>query len=179
MHKKGVLDSCPAFSLVEVLVVLAIFGVVVMLTLPAFMNNWKNRWKTPNDALRSRLVSAVGQMNIQGRLSGRGTTLAFVQELQNYIDITKICDGSAIALNECFVQEGIAEFSVDGEYAEVVSFSVANGSNVLVAYRPVCMPDFGEIGIDVLKCSVLVLHDVNGFAKPNVVGEDILYLMPD
>ena len=81
------------FTLAETLIVLAIIGVVAVLTLPVLNRNWQeNRWKTADEAFRNRVTEATSQMNARGKLvNGYPSTLDFVNELKNFMKITEVC----------------------------------------------------------------------------------------
>ncbi len=81
------------FTLAEVLITLAIIGIVAALTIPTLVQNYQERaWNTASQVFQRKLGEALRVMNVQGTLAGYTTTEAFVNELSKHIKITRICD---------------------------------------------------------------------------------------
>ena len=81
------------FTLAEVLITLAIIGIVAALTIPTLVQNYQERaCNTASQVFQRKLGEALRVMNVQGTLAGYTTTEAFVNELSKHIKITRICD---------------------------------------------------------------------------------------
>ena len=86
-----------AFTLAEVLITLAIIGVVAAITIPSLVNNYNEEaWSTAQDVFTKRLEVATRQMNTEEKLAGYSSTMDFVNELKKYIKITRVCDNNNI-----------------------------------------------------------------------------------
>ena len=180
------------FTLAEVLITLAIIGIVAALTIPTLIQNYQERaWGTASQVFQRKLGEALRVMNVQGTLAGYTTTEAFVDELSKHIKITRICDNDDITT--CFADK----VTWDGEEVEMskiktsknfgkddwntntVAVQFANGVNGVIAYNPDCRQNqfsndvitVGETGIGT-NC-LAMLYDVDGFKNPNNRGDDL------
>ena len=181
-----------AFTLAEVLITLAIIGIVAALTIPTLVQNYQEKaWNTASLVFQRKLGEALKVMNVQGTLAGYTTTEAFVDELSKHIKITRICDNDDITT--CFADK----VTWDGEEVEMskiktsknfgkddwdtntVAVQFANGVNGVIAYNPECRQNqfsndvitVGETGIGT-DC-LAILYDVDGFKNPNNRGDDL------
>ena len=181
-----------AFTLAEVLITLAIIGIVAALTIPTLIQNYQERaWNTASQVFQRKLGEALKVMNVQGTLAGYTTTEAFVDELSKHIKITRICDNDDITT--CFADK----VTWDGEEVEMskiktsknfgkddwdtntVGVQFANGVNGVIAYNPDCRQNqfsndvitIGENGIGT-NC-LAILYDVDGFKNPNTQQKDL------
>ena len=182
-----------AFTLAEVLITLAIIGIVAALTIPTLIQNYQERaWGTASQVFQRKLGEALRVMNVQGTLAGYTTTEAFVNELSKHIKITRICENDDITT--CFADK----VTWDGEEVEMskiktsknfgkddwdtntVAVQFANGVNGVIAYNPSCTQDpynnnkitIGKESISVNDC-LAILYDVDGFKNPNNRGDDL------
>ena len=181
------------FTLAEVLITLAIIGIVAALTIPTLIQNYQTRaWNTASEVFQRKLGEALRVMNVQGTLTGYTTTEAFVDELSKHIKITRICENDDITT--CFADK----VTWDGEEVEMskiktsknfgkddwdtntVAVQFANGVNGVIAYNPSCTQDpynnnkitIGKESIGVNDC-LAILYDVDGFKNPNNRGDDL------
>ena len=182
------------FTLAEVLITLAIIGIVAALTIPTLIQNYQERaWNTASQVFQRKLGEALRVMNVQGTLAGYTTTEAFVDELSKHIKITRICDNDDITT--CFsdtVTWGDEEVDMSkikkaknfgddkvGWDTNTVGVQFANGVNGVIAYNPDCRQNqfsnnvitFGETGIGT-DC-LAILYDVDGFKNPNTEQQDL------
>ena len=183
-----------AFTLAEVLITLAIIGIVAALTIPTLVQNYQERaWNTASQVFQRKLGEALRVMNVQGTLAGYTTTEAFVDELSKHIKITRICENDDITT--CFadtVTWGDEEVDMSkikkaknfgddkvGWDTNTVGVQFANGVNGVIAYNPDCRQNqfsnnvitFGETGIGT-DC-LAILYDVDGFKNPNTEQQDL------
>ena len=180
------------FTLAEVLITLAIIGIVAALTIPTLVQNYQERaWNTASQVFQRKLGEALRVMNVQGTLAGYTTTEAFVDELSKHIKITRICDNDDITT--CFsdtVTWGDEEvdmskvkkaknFGQNDWDTNTVAVQFANGVNGIIAYNPDCRQNqfsndvitVGENGIST-DC-LAILYDVDGFKNPNTQQKDL------
>ena len=184
--------SSKGFTLAEVLITLAIIGIVAALTIPTLIQNYQERaWGTASEVFQRKLGEALRVMNVQGTLAGYTTTEAFVDELSKHIKITRICDNDDITT--CFsdaVTWGDEEvdmskvkkaknFGQNDWDTNTVAVQFANGVNGVIAYNPDCRQNqfsndvitIGETGIGT-DC-LAILYDVDGFKNPNTQQKDL------
>ena len=181
-----------AFTLAEVLITLAIIGIVAALTIPTLVQNYQTKaWNTASQVFQRKLGEALRVMNVQGTLAGYTTTEAFVDELSKHIKITRICDNDDITT--CFsdtVTWGDEEvdmskikkaknFGQNDWDTNTVAVQFANGVNGVIAYNPDCRQNqfsndvitVGETGIG--TTCLAILYDVDGFKNPNTQQKDL------
>ena len=177
-----------AFTLAEVLITLAVIGIVAVLTLPNLIQNHNQKaWSTAQDVFTKRLEVATRQMNTEEKLAGYASTKDFVNELKKYIKITRICDSDEIT--KCFAKEVIwsdgedpvqmdenistaESFGLDWG-TEIVGVQFANGVSALIAYNPNATQDPYNNQFSATSNSMAILYDVSGNKNPNTNGKDI------
>ena len=142
------------FTLAEVLITLAIIGIVAALTLPTLMANITQRqYDTAATTFQRKFGEALKVMNTQGTLGGYNSTEEFVGELSKHIKILKTCPNTE--LTKCFPKEvTFNNNKVDistitkaadlgqGEWLEntdIVGVQFANGVSALLAYNKACI----------------------------------------
>ncbi len=80
------------FTLAEVLITLAIVGVVAAITMPALIANIQDRVKTARiQNITQKFGKATDKMKSLSTLGGYATTMDFVNELQKHLKIAKVC----------------------------------------------------------------------------------------
>ena len=177
-----------AFTLAEVLITLAIIGVVAVLTVPALIQNYNEKaWSTAQDVFTKRLEVATRQMNTEEKLAGYSNTMDFVNELKKYIKITRVCDNSNIT--KCFNKKVIwnegedpidmstiknaASLGQDDWDTDTVAVQFANGVNAIIAYNPNTTQEPFNNQFSATSNSMAILYDVSGNKNPNTNGKDI------
>ena len=181
-----------AFTLAEVLITLAIIGIVAALTIPTLVQNYQERaWNTASQVFQRKLGEALRVMNVQGTLAGYTTTEAFVDELSKHIKITRICENDDITT--CFADtvtwgdeevdmskiKKAKNFGQNDWDTNTVAIQFANGVNGVIAYNPECRQNqfsndvitVGENGIG--TTCLAILYDVDGFKNPNTQQKDL------
>ena len=175
------------FTLAEVLITLAIIGIVAALTIPTLIQNYQERaWNTASQVFQRKLGEALRVMNVQGTLAGYTTTEAFVDELSKHIKITRICDNDDITT--CFADKvtwgteneevemadvkRASHFGQDSWGTNTVGVQFANGINGVIAYNPECRQDPYSNQITGTSC-LAILYDVDGFKNPNTQNKDL------
>lgn len=145
-------DYYLAFTLAETLITVAIIGIIAVIVLPLFIENYNQQsWIRAKDNFEYQIEEATKQMNTQGLLLSYNTNDDFVDVLQKYIKIAKRCSSSN--LDECFVPAfrsyGGTEIDTstltdttklghNSSYwgsSNTVGLSLINGTNILLAYN--------------------------------------------
>ena len=181
------------FTLAEVLITLAVIGIVAALTLPGLIQNHNEKaWSTAKDLWEKKLTETVRRMNVDGVMTGHDTTEDFMNTFKNYMKVIKTCDNTDI--NKCYSPKivttgkddapeeietngltsassmGLKEWQTN---TNTMSFVVADGTTVIMAYQPECpYADPIEDQGSQVSCMAYMV-DVNGKKGPNRVGKDI------
>ena len=175
------------FTLAEVLITLAIIGIVAVLTIPTLVQNFQqDAWDTASEVFQRKLEESLKVMNVQGTLAGYTTTEAFVDELSKHIKITRICDNDDITT--CFADKvtwgteneevemadvkRASHFGQDSWGTNTVGVQFANGVNAVLAYNPECVQNQFSNQITGTSC-LAILYDVDGFKNPNTQNKDL------
>ena len=176
-----------AFTLAEVLITLAVIGIVAALTIPALVKNYQERtWSTASQVFERKLEEALKSMNAQETLAGYSTTKDFVNELSKHIKITKICENNE--LTSCFSEKvywgvdkeeveiskikNAKNFGQDGWGTENIGIQFSNGINGIIAYNPACAQDPYNNQYTGINC-IALLYDVDGYKTPNTQSKDL------
>ncbi|MBQ8168565.1 type II secretion system protein, partial [bacterium] len=184
-----------AFTLAEVLITLAIIGVVAAMTIPTLVANYQQRsWDTASSVFNRRLGEALKVMNVNSNLAGFDSTQAFVDELGKHIKITRTCDSEH--LTDCFAEtittsadpietkklKQAKNLNSANDYGtETIGVQFADGVSALIAYNKsivndpysnevvkVTGTDQKSVGLDTQALSIL--YDVSGAKTPNSYG---------
>ena len=84
-----------AFTLAEVLITLAVIGIVAALTLPGLIQNHnETAWSTAKDLWEKKLTETVRRMNVDGVMTGHESTEEFMNTFKNYMKVIKTCDNT-------------------------------------------------------------------------------------
>ena len=179
-----------AFTLAEVLITLAVIGIVAALTLPGLIQNHNEKaWSTAKDLWEKKLTETVRRMNIDGVMTGHESTEDFMNTFKNYMKVIKTCDNTDI--NKCYspkiVQTGSESEPEEIQTSELttaenlgndwgtntMSFVIADGTTAIFAYNPNCAyaDPIEDTGSQVSCLAYMV--DVNGKKGPNKVTQDI------
>ena len=178
------------FTLAEVLITLAIIGVVAAMTIPTLVANYQNKsWNTAANVFERKLEEALKTMNTQQTLAGYKNTEDFVIELSKHFKITKICKNDD--LTSCFsdkvywgkenedIQEvDMTDIKTSESFGQkdwdtnTVGVQFANGVNAVIAYNPDCRQDPYSNQVTGDDC-LAILYDTSGFKSPNTVNKDL------
>ena len=176
-----------AFTLAEVLITLAIIGIVAALTIPTLIQNFQQEaWDTASEVFQRKLEESLKVMNVQGTLAGYTTTEAFVDELSKHIKITKICKNDDIT--SCFedkvywgseneeidttILKTAKNFGLEEWDTEILGVQFANGTTGLIAYNPNCYQDPYSNQVDTFNC-LAILYDTSAYKLPNTSSKDL------
>lgn len=176
-----------AFTLSEVLLTLAVIGVVAALTIGIIKHNATT---LENKVGRARFMNdlsiALANMQLEGKLAGYSSTEEFVQEFKKYYDIETECSGGANCLANIYRDNENGDISAPEDSYDFV-FKDKSGTTVGLSYNPSCSAStpFAKdssqanraqhditLKNSALKC-VEGVYDINGGEKePNKIGED-------
>lgn len=178
------------FTLAETLVTLLIIGVVAAIAIPPLMTNITDRvFAQEQDLAIKKIREATNQMKSNDVLGGYATNDAFADEFQKYIKITKRCTSTNLA--NCFISKfqnasgesiNISDLTSGTNLGHAtytsptVGMILINGTTMVFAFDPACARiDPFDNKTDTTSCMSIV-YDVNGLAKPNIIGKDIALL---
>ena len=186
-YRLNVFKHKPAFTLAEVLITLAIIGVVAAITIPSLVKNYNEKaWGTAQDVFTKRLEVATRQMNTEEKLAGYSNTMDFVNELKNKIKIINVCDSNN--LSKCFESKILtadgqevdaanlktsAQLAKENWGTETVGVQFANGVNALIAYNPNTDQQPFNNQFSATEASMAILYDISGHKNPNTLGKDV------
>lgn len=176
------------FTLAEILISLAVIGIVAMLTIPALVKNYQDRaWSTASQVFERKLEEALKSMNTQETLAGYSTTKDFVNEFSKHIKITKICNNDD--LTSCFSDKvywgadkeeidiskikNAKNFGQENWGTENIGIQFSNGVNGIIAYNPACTQDPFNNQFTGIDC-IALLYDISGFKLPNTYLADLM-----
>ena len=177
----------PAFTLAEVLITLAIIGVVAAITIPTLVADYQRKsWDTASYVFQRKLEEALKQMNTQQVLAGYKSTADFVGALGKYFKINKVCQNDDIM--SCFEDKvywgadeeevdmttikNASNFGQDDWDTELIGVQFANGTTGLIAYNPECKENPYTNQFTGTSC-LAILYDTDGFKKPNTQQKDL------
>ncbi|MBR1425279.1 type II secretion system protein, partial [bacterium] len=109
--------AVPAFTLAEILITLAIIGVVAALTLPTLIAKVNEKVDgNQKKVTEAKLIQGLNMLDLHGGINNTySSTAEFVEELSKYMKITKICDGTNSAFTECIPYNEIKYTDSDNE----------------------------------------------------------------
>ncbi|MBR1424546.1 type II secretion system protein, partial [bacterium] len=196
--------AVPAFTLAEVLITLAIIGVVAAMTLPTLIAKVNEKVDgNQKKVTEAKLIQGLNMLDLHGGINNTySSTAEFVEELSKYMKITKICDGTNTAFSECIpyseitYNNGTEDKTVEitklntakslgknitdeeTEFMAPVAMVLADGTPMFLTYNKKCISDPDSIKDDnksIHKC-VDGIYDLNGSRKPNKYGKDLVSL---
>ena len=190
-----------AFTLAEVLITLAIIGVVAALTLPTLIAKVNEKVDgNQKKVTEAKLIQGLNMLDLHGGINNTySSTAEFVEELSKYMKITKICDGTNSAFTECIPYNEIKyvaddeEKTVDvvdlntaaslgkgdtesgEEFMAPVAMVLADGTPIILTYNKNCIsdPDSIDTKNKTIHPCVAGIYDLNGSRTPNKYGKDL------
>ncbi|MBR1425375.1 type II secretion system protein [bacterium] len=190
-----------AFTLAEVLITLAIIGVVAALTLPTLIAKVNEKVDgNQKKVTEAKLIQGLNMLDLHGGINNTySSTAEFAEELSKYMKITKICDGTNTAFSECIPYSeitynngtedktveitklntadalGLGTVTDQEEFMAPVAMVLADGTPMFLTYNKNCISDPDSIKSDNKKIHSCVdgLYDLNGSRMPNRVGKDL------
>lgn len=193
-----------AFTLAEVLITIAIVGIVAAFVIPVLVTNVQSDVKSKRvENIKQKLSKATDKMAVQSGLTGYGETMAFVQELSKQMKLAKICDNNhldacwptkIVDLNKDKKTWEIAKTKnaktlkinkeVRDSWADTVGIVTADGTAMILSYKKDCDINIDKAGLVYSKGSALSnttaclsgVFDWNGSKNPNKLGDDVITL---
>lgn len=173
-----------AFTLAEVLVTLAIIGVVAALTVPTLITNIQD---TQNKTAFKKFYSDLAQANIKvdedhnGSIKGLNVPFAsiaenYIDNLKLYMSVVKQCGwaggGPLLSAGNCWHADGVVKY-MDGS-----PFPSASNQPTLIFSNGAIMMYYSSDNncVSYADTCVTFIVDVNGLKGPNTVGKDIYYI---
>ncbi|MBR1424937.1 type II secretion system protein, partial [bacterium] len=85
-----------AFTLAEILITLAVIGVVAAMTLPTLIAKINEKADSNQKAvIEAKLIQGLNMLDLHGGMNDTySSTAEFVEELGKYMKITAVCDGT-------------------------------------------------------------------------------------
>ena len=189
-----------AFTLAEVLITLAIIGVVAAITIPLLIQNTQSRVRTERVRnIKHKLSTGVNQMAVRTGLSGFESTDEFVKELSKHMKIIKICDNDH--LDSCWPYKEVnlgddKKWSIKDtktpdnlqienadNWNNTVGLITGDGVSMILSYKKNCdyNVDFDGVEFDkdtgvsnALNKCISGVYDWNGANNPNSLVENSL-----
>ena len=188
-----------AFTLAEVLITLAIIGVVAALTLPTLLTNIQDRVREKRiENIHQKLSKVTDKMAATSDLRGYETTARFIEEMKKHMNIAKVCDNSHLA--ECWPTTEVdlgndktwemsktktaktLKIAQDG-WDDTVGIITGDGTAMILSYDKNCAfnPDNGlkydnSSGKSNSLACLSGVYDWNGSSRPNKLGDDVTLL---
>ena len=170
-----------AFTLAEILITLAIIGVVAALTIPALVQKYQERSVVSKLQKAYATLSQAWQLDVNP-LCGQGANNAMII-LSKYMKISKFCMASS-APNCAYLHARLDNYiagnvsvadDIDDEAYKQDAHSyafLANGDAMAIyPYSADCSITWGTGKLSQNICFA-VYYDINGRQKPNVWGKD-------
>lgn len=186
------------FTLAEVLIVIAIIGIVAAIILPTLNKDIKDKqYEVARKKLLITLGESLKQISVQGEMKDASDTKDFVENsLKKRIKIIKTCENDS--LRGCGLETGtnkiltlseikttmpkqIGDLGSDIRNTQYLStnsksygFVTADGVSVNLFYNPNCRTDIKETAhnsFDMICANAI--YDMNGLSGPNQFGKDI------
>lgn len=176
-----------SFTLAEVLITLAIIGVIASITIPAiiitvqkiqYVNSLKKVFVNFSQIFIQigRDKGCTGNLACTGLFSASNDASAIGGEIIKYIKVIKNCGISTT--DTCFpsaINDKYDGTGADTNYNAVSSykFITADGMSVLIGSTATdCTTDKGNRSLDGTVCGSIVV-DLNGLSSPNKAGRDV------
>ncbi|MBR1424982.1 type II secretion system protein, partial [bacterium] len=188
-----------AFTLAEVLITLAVIGVVAAMTLPTLIARINEKADSNQKAvIEAKLIQGLNMLDLHGGMNDTySSTAEFVEELGKYMKITAVCDGTTKAFTEClpyselnYIQNGEQKsieltkinsasslnLPTGGEkdFMNPVAIVLGDGTPIILSYDKKCISDPDSVKVDnkQIHSCVAGIYDFNGSRKPNLYGGD-------
>ncbi len=177
IYKKG-------FSLSEILVAIAVLGILAAITIPNLIKREQNKvnvvkllkfYSTLEQAHTYAVIFNGPSSSWTIKNANENSLKEIASYYEPYFSITKKCSGN----RECWNQQtynlpGTVGFAYDNmvsQKAQNISYKLADGTNVLIDFYN--NNDYGFDSNNILYPIIVFLVDLNGEKKPNRLGRDI------
>ena len=181
-----------AFTLAEVLIALAVIGIVAALTVPSLISKINTKVTANKVAvINAKLIKGLNLTKISGEMnSSYSSTYDFVLNgLSKHLKMSGICDENNI--KKCMPYEEIkydngnveksikvedikkgSNLKLGPEFKDVAGFVLADGTPFIVSYNLDCVVEEDVNDKDINGC-LAGIYDINGSKSPNKLGMKI------
>lgn len=180
------------FTLAEVLITLAIVGVVAAITIPSLVTKINSKIETNQiKVIESKLINGLNLLNAEGGINNTySSTSDFVNSLSKHLKMVKKCDSTN--LEDCLPYKSIKNFGNDSNisirsldtgvsiglydvgFEDTAAFILGDGTPFIVSYNKNCISEEDKVYKSIHPC-IAGLYDINGSRKPNRFGINIEY----
>ena len=192
------MKNLKCFTLAEVLITLAIIGVVAAMTIPTLISKMSQRAaEARQKTIEARLLDGINRYSAleDGLSQHYDTTYDFLVGLSKHYKMAQICKADEIT--NCIPYSTIT-YTSDGEDATVdvstltttasmlpsesaedylppASFITAQGTPVIMAFKKDCAWDMGKAMRSIQDSGCIAyMYDESGTRNPNKLGKDII-----
>lgn len=187
------------FTLAEVLITLAIIGIVAAIILPSFVSNYQKKVRTEQDrTIKYKLTKATDQMKSLGLIGNYSSTDAFIAVLKKHFKIAQVCknnnlencwptktietaDGTMVNVKDLTTGE---DFNPTGYTKNNLGIITADGTAMIISYKDDCeslepektyewQTDDNKPVTNATTNCIAMIYDINGKGRPNKAGEDV------
>ena len=185
------------FTLAEVLITLAIIGVVAAMTIPTLITKMSQRAANARkETIEARLLDGINRYSAleDGLSQHYETTYDFLVGLSKHYKMAQICKADEISNcipystitytsnNEDATVEVASLTSIDNfmgegkdDYLAPASFITAQGTPVIMAFKKDCAWDMGKAMRSIQDSGCIAyMYDESGTRNPNKLGKDII-----
>ena len=187
-----------ALTLVEILIILAIIGIIAGITLPTLIADVDKKVKENKiRVFEKKFSQGTDLMHVNGEIGPYyGSTEDFVNVLAKHLKIIKICNGLDTKLSECSSYNKIfssnnEEFNIDNltngskigllARTKIMDYSshnvgivLADGTTAILAFNTKCPAADPDSRDDNSSACISGIYDLNGKKGPNKFGKDIV-----
>lgn len=189
------------FSLAEILIALTVLGVAAMLTLPQFIQDFREKMeKEQVRTVKYKLTQATDKMKSLDLIGPYESTEKFINVLKQHYKVIKICDNinlakcwpsktiltadGEVAVNSITTGEELKALTYGSAQTKTMGLVTADGISMILAYSPVCSQldpmrtyewsteDSKPVTNATTNC-ISAIFDINGGKKPNRLGKDV------
>ena len=189
------------FTLAEVLITLAVIGVVAAITMPMLITNIRNHVRAKRiENIEQKFSKATDKMVALGVYTGHSSTQDFVNELGKHLKLAKVCDNSNLAscwpyekvitrkdgttwdIKDTKTGESLGMENDDTQaWSDTMGIITADGTSMILSYNTKCgIDDTRPItysgSVSSTTGCVALVYDWNGATKPNKYSDDVLPL---
>ena len=185
------------FTLAEVLITLAIIGVVAAMTIPTLITKMSQRAaEARQKTIEARLLDGINRYSAleDGLSQHYDTTYDFLVGLSKHYKMAQICKADEItncipystitytSNNEDATVDVSSLTSIDNfmgegkdDYLAPASFITAQGTPVIMAFKKDCAWDMGKAMRSIQDSGCIAyMYDESGTRNPNKLGKDII-----
>jgi len=171
-----------AFTLAEVLITLAIIGIIAAITIPSIIANHQKRtletqfaktYRTLTQMVNLATAEHGGLVSWEWKESYSSNEYVeiFNKNFAKYLNIAKFCPPQEAAKAQC-LPDTVYKFLDGTDYANFKGWAnpkmiLADGSALM----------FGIMGAKYNIPKLYFLVDINGFKKPNMIGRDMFWFI--